>query len=78
MSFRVVNSSGIQAGPDFNDLTEYPARSTESAGSPPNPITDEIDLPISGRWNRSGQVCIRQAYPLPMKIVSVTTTVEIS
>ena len=78
MSFRVVNSSGIQAGPDFNHLTEYPARSTESAGSPPNPITDEIDLPISGRWNRSGQVCIRQAYPLPMKIVSVTTTVEIS
>ena len=78
MSFRVVNSSGIQAGPDFNDLTEYPARSTESAGSPPNPITDEIDLPISGRWNRSGQVCIRQAYPLPMKIVSVTATVEIS
>ena len=78
MSFRVVNSSGIQAGPDFNNLTEYPARSTESAGSPPNPITDEIDLPISGRWNRSGQVCIRQAYPLPMKIVSVTTTVEIS
>lgn len=78
MSFRVVNSSGIQAGPDFNDLTEYPARSTESAGSPPNPITDEIDLPISGRWNRGGQVCIRQAYPLPMKIVSVTTTVEIS
>ena len=78
MSFRVVNSSGIQAGPDFNHLTEYPARSTESAGSPPNPITDEIDLPISGRWNSSGQVCIRQAYPLPMKIVSVTTTVEIS
>lgn len=78
VSLRVINSSGIQAGPDFDDLREYPARSTESAGSPPNPITDEIDLPVTGRWNKSGTVCIRQANPLPMKIVSITTTVEIS
>lgn len=78
VSLRVVNSSGIQAGPEFADLKEYPARSTESAGSPPNPITDEVDIPISGRWNRNGQVCIRQSYPLPLKIISVTTTVEIS
>lgn len=78
MSMRVINSSGLQAGPSFTKLREYPARSTEDAGSPPNPITDEIDVPIQGNWNRSGQVCIRQAYPLPMKIVSMTTTLEVS
>ena len=78
MSMRVINSSGLQAGPSFTKLREYPARSTEDAGSPPDPITDEIDVPIQGNWNRSGQVCIRQAYPLPMKIVSMTTTLEVS
>lgn len=78
VSMRVIDSSGIKAGPSFADLREYPARSTESAGSPPDPITDEIDLPITGKWNKSGTVCIRQSNPLPIKIVSITTTVEIS
>lgn len=78
VSLRVIDSSGIKAGPSFADLREYPARSTESADSPPDPITDEIDLPITGKWNKSGTVCIRQSNPLPIKIVSITTTVEIS
>lgn len=78
MSVRVINSNGIQAGKDFEDLREFPARSVEAAGAPPELITDEIDVPIQGNWNRSGQVCIRQAYPLPMKIVSMTTTLEVS
>ena len=78
VSFRVINSSGIKAGPDFDTLSEYPARSIEFAGNPPDPINDEIDVPIAGTWNKYGQVCIRQENPLPLKIISVTTTVEIS
>ncbi len=78
VSFRVINSSGIKAGPDFDTLSEYPARSIEYAGNPPDPINDEIDVPIAGTWNKYGQVCIRQENPLPLKIISVTTTVEIS
>ena len=77
MSLRVVNSSGIQAGPSFDQLTEYPARFTESAGLPPDPITDEISLEVIANWSTSGQICIRQSYPLPMKIISVTTAVEL-
>lgn len=78
MSFRVVNSTGLQAGPSFENLSEYPSRSTEYAGSPPNTITDEIDVIVEAQWNNNGQICIRQAYPLPMKIISVTTTVELT
>ena len=77
MSLRVVNSSGIQAGPSFDQLTEYPARFTESAGLPPDPITDEISLEVIANWSTSGQICIRQSYPLPLKIISVTTAVEL-
>ena len=78
ISLRVINSSGVKAGPDFDHLTEYPARSIEYAGNPPDPINDEIDVPIVGTWNKYGQVCIRQDNPLPLKIISITTTVEVS
>lgn len=77
VTVRAVNSSGLSAGPSFEKLTEYPPRSTELAGSPPDPVTGELGVQITPRWSESGQVCIRQKYPLPMKIVSLTTTVEV-
>lgn len=76
--FRVVNSSGTQAGPSFDKLAEYPARSTEFAGSAPDPITDEVGFQIQPQWSQGGQVCVRQKYPLPLRIVSMTTVLELS
>ena len=76
--FRVVNSSGTQAGPLFDKLSEYPSRSTEFAGNVPEPITDEIGFQIQPQWSQSGQVCVRQKYPLPLRIVSMTTVLELS
>lgn len=78
MTLRVVNSSGIKAGPSFSKLSEYPARSMEAAGYPPDPITDEIEIRVGGTWGNSGQCCIRQETPLPLKIISMTTKVELS
>lgn len=77
MIFRVVNSSGLKAGPSFDDLTEYPSREMESAGTPPNPITDEIEVRVKASWQPSGQVCVRQDNPLPAKIIGMTTKAEI-
>jgi hypothetical protein len=76
--FRVVNSSGTQAGPSFDKLSEYPSRSTEFAGNVPELITDEIGFQIQPQWSQSGQVCVRQKYPLPLRIVSMTTVLELS
>lgn len=76
--FRVVNSSGTQAGPSFDKLSEYPSRSTEFAGNVPDPITDEIGFQIQPQWSQSGQACVRQKYPLPLRIVSMTTVLELS
>lgn len=76
--FRVVNSSGTQAGPSFDKLSEYPSRSTEFVGNVPEPITDEIGFQIQPQWSQSGQVCVRQKYPLPLRIVSMTTVLELS
>lgn len=75
--FRVLDSSGVQTGPSFDELTEYPARDQEAAGSAPDPINDEVGFAIEPMWSNSGQVCVRQAYPLPLRIVSMTVDMEI-
>lgn len=37
----------------------------------PQPTSDEIHLVIDNKWGSSGQVCVRQAKPLPVTIVSM-------
>ena len=76
--FRTVNSSGLKSGPTFDTLTTYAPRSTEFAGNPPNPITDEFGFVISAAWSNDGQVCVRQDLPLPMRVVSMTIEVEMA
>lgn len=77
MYFRVVNSSGLKAGPSFDELTEYPARGMENAGTPPIPLTTEIEVRVKASWQPTGQCCIRQDNPLPAKIIGMTTKAEI-
>lgn len=75
--FRVVDSGGLKAGPSEDTLAEFPARGIELAGSPPDPLTDEFGFDIAPQWGASGQVCVRQDNPLPLRIISMTTVVEI-
>ena len=77
VELRVVNSSGFSAGPSFEKLSDYPARSTEFAGDPPDPSTGSIGVEVRPQWSRDGQVCIRQSNPLPLKVISLTSVVEI-
>ena len=72
---RLVRSSGVLAGPDFNTLTAYKQRTTEPYGTPPNPVSGEIKIPISASWDNNGQVCVRQSDPLPLDISSMTIEV---
>jgi hypothetical protein len=69
---RVYRSSGILAGPLGGNLVEYKQRTTEPYGSPPNMITDEIEIVIPAGWQDSGQVYIAQDAPLPLTIVGLT------
>lgn len=75
--FRVVNSSGVQAGPSFEALAEYPARGNEFAGTAPQPFSDELGFAIYPQWSSSGQVCVRQKYPLPLRIIGMTISMEL-
>lgn len=74
---RVYRSSGILAGPDFSSLVPYKQRTTENYGSPPNLVSDEIEITLSPSWGASGQVCVQQTDPLPLDVASMTLEVAI-
>ncbi|MBS0323577.1 MAG: hypothetical protein JSR19_06965 [Proteobacteria bacterium] len=74
---RCYRSSGILAGPDFNSLVPYKQRTTETYGSPPNVVSDEVEIALSSAWQSGAQVCVRQTDPLPLTLVSMTMEIAI-
>ena len=71
MYLRVVKSSGVFIGPDFENLVEAKQRTSEPYGSPPDWMEKEISIMPYCAWNDAGQICVRQVDPLPLTIVSV-------
>jgi hypothetical protein len=72
---RVLESSGIFAGPSVDKLVEAKQRTTEPYGFPPNLKTQEIKIMVTPTWQDNAQVYIRQADPLPLTIVGLTLEV---
>jgi hypothetical protein len=72
VTLRVYRSSGIFAGPSFDELTEAKLRTTENLGSPPDLRTGVVEIVIDGAWQDEGQVCIRQSDPLALTVLSMT------
>lgn len=72
---KVNQSSGIFAGPDADHLVEYPQRTTETYGTPPNLVINEIEIVLTPAWAMSGKVHIRQTGPLPLEVVGITMEV---
>lgn len=75
---RVHRSSGIMAGPSFDRLVEFKQRQAEPYGSPPNLRSDELQIDVPPAWTSAAQVCVRQARPLPLTVVSLTIEAEVS
>lgn len=74
---RISQSSGIFAGPDFGSLREYKQRTDEAYGTPPDRVTGVVEIVVDPAWDEDGALCIRQSYPLPSTVVSVTAEVAI-
>lgn len=74
---RVHNSSGIFAGPTFDELVQYKQRTTEPYGMPPAMVTGVIELDMSPGWTDDGSVCVRQSDPLPLIVASMTIEASI-
>lgn len=74
---RVYRSSGIFVGPSADKLTEAKQRTNEDYGTPPALKSQEIPVMVTPSWADSGQVYVRQADPLPLTVVSMTTEVAL-
>lgn len=74
---RVFRSSGIFTGPSFDRLTEAKQRTTEQWGTPPGLKTEEIEIMVEPDWTDSGSICVRQADPLPLTVLSMSLEVSI-
>lgn len=68
---RVDKSSGMFAGPSFDKLKEVKQRTDEVYGAPPNPVTGIVRVMLTPSWDTDAPLCIRQADPLPITIVSL-------
>ena len=74
---RVLESSGIFAGPSATKLIEAKQRSTEPYGTPPNLKTEDIKIMVTPSWTDNAQLFIRQTDPLPLTIVGLTLEVAV-
>ena len=74
---RVVNSSGIFAGPSTSRLVQFKQRTTEPYGAPPTLRTDEIEIDVRPDWGNDAAVVVRQSDPLPITITSMTMEASI-
>ena len=72
---RVLESSGIFAGPSADKLVEAKQRTTEPYGSPPNLKTQDIKIMLTPTWQDNGQLFVRQTDPLPLTVVGLTLEV---
>jgi hypothetical protein len=74
---RVLESSGIFAGPSADKLIEAKQRTDEPYGSPPRLKTEDIKIMLTPTWQDNGQIFVRQTDPLPLTVVGMTIEVAI-
>lgn len=74
---RVYRSGGIHVGPDATSLVEFKQRTAEPYGSPPALRSDEIEVTLSPKWSRGGQLVVQHTTPLPLTVVSLSLDVAV-
>lgn len=72
VTLKVYRTSGIFVGPSFDDdvLVEYKQRTTEPCGAPPAMVSGDVSIRLIPDWTDTGSICIRQADPLPLTLLS--------
>ena len=79
VGMRVYQTSGILAGPDFDQGQPVwdKQRKTEQPGQPPAIVSGEVSIALRPKWTDGGAVCVRQSDPLPLKLLSMTLELSV-
>jgi len=70
----VYNTSGLKAGIDEDNLTEF---SVNTLYDPTSRANGRITVRTSNKWERNGQVVVRQSKPLPATILAISPEVDV-
>tara|TARA_R110002096_G_scaffold55097_1_gene141816 strand:- start:1598 stop:4393 length:2796 start_codon:yes stop_codon:yes gene_type:complete len=68
---------GLLIGSDFDTMEEMKQRDDEPWGSPIAWGTGKYKATTMAKWKPVGQMSIRQKYPLPMTVLSITTNMDV-
>ena len=74
---RVDRSRGFAAGPSYQNLDSYPARSSEPWGAPATLQSDIFRIPIGGDWKRDVRVAFRGTPGLPFTLLSMVADTDV-
>ena len=77
VSLRLYESSGVWVGPTFDDLVEAKQRTTEPMGTAPEKVTGVLAVKPKAMWTDDGQICVRQADPLPITVLGLAANIDI-
>lgn len=72
---RLYRTSGVYVGPDADNLVELKQRTNEPAGTPPELVSEEVEVVIPAKWSQNGVIFFRHSDPLPMTLVSLSMEV---
>lgn len=64
------NTRGVSVGPNSSKLVEMKFRTDEGYDEPTRLFTGKKKVQIHPDWNSNGKIHVRQAFPLPMTILS--------
>lgn len=79
LGVRFLRTVGGRFGPAGGPLDPVPTqRSATPLGLPPPPFDGDVELTLSGSYNRSGQVEILQDQPLPITVLAFVSTVTVN
>lgn len=68
---RINQSSGLRVGPSFDKLVLMKQRTSEPYGAPPALTTGKYKISLTPTWGEDGNVCVRQADPLPLTVLAM-------
>ena len=66
---RVIDTRGLQAGPDVSNLVEAQQGLVV-------PVTGDIEVTVRPTWSKEGTIYVRQANPLPMEVIAISAEIE--
>jgi hypothetical protein len=77
MKLNVLNSRGLEVGPDLDNMNPVPQRQFESLGSPIDLKSGFVDALAKSRFSERGSLFMRQTNPLPMQILGIVVEASV-